>query len=98
MSAINVRLPTSLHKGLRELAQKEGVSINQLLISAASEKLAALETEAYLEVRAKRGKRSTFERILANVPDVDPAEEDQLLDTKTRRIKPRAKRQVNSGA
>ena len=31
MSTLSVRLPTSIHRQLRALAQKEGVSINQLI-------------------------------------------------------------------
>ena len=42
MSRISLRLPDSLHKQLRALAQKEGISINQLAASALSEKMAAL--------------------------------------------------------
>ena len=52
MSTLSLRLPESLHKQLRELAKKEGVSINQLATSALGEKIAALMTEDYLEQRA----------------------------------------------
>jgi hypothetical protein len=37
------------------LAEKESVSINQLITLALAEKLSALMTEDYLEERAKRG-------------------------------------------
>jgi len=40
MSTLSVRLPTSLHRQLRELAEREGVSMNQLISSAVGEKLA----------------------------------------------------------
>ena len=49
MSALSLRLPNSLHEQLRELARKEGVSINQLVNSAVAEKMAALMTVDYLE-------------------------------------------------
>jgi predicted HicB family RNase H-like nuclease len=35
MSTLSVRLPNSLHRHLRELAEREGVSMNQLISSAA---------------------------------------------------------------
>ena len=41
-----------MHKQLRELAKREGVSINQLTAAAVAEKIAALMTEEYLEQRA----------------------------------------------
>ena len=39
MSTISLRLPESLHKQVRELAKKEGISINQFLATAVAEKM-----------------------------------------------------------
>ena len=78
MSTLSLRLPSSLHRHLRELAKREGVSINQFISSAVGEKMAALMTETYLEERARRGSRQKFERALAKVPDVEPEEADRL--------------------
>lgn len=78
MSAISLRLPESLHVTAREVAQRERVSVNQLITLALAEKLSALMTEDYLEARARRGDRAKFERVLAKVPDVEPEEADQL--------------------
>jgi hypothetical protein len=54
MSTLSLRLPESLHKSARELAEKENISINQLITLALAEKIAALGAEDYLEARAKR--------------------------------------------
>ncbi|MEA2692795.1 MAG: peptide/nickel transport system permease protein [Acidobacteriota bacterium] len=78
MSTISLRLPDSLHKQIRKLAQEDGISINQFLSTAAAEKLAALMTAEYLEERAKRGSREKFEAALANLPDVEPDEHDKF--------------------
>jgi hypothetical protein len=78
MSTISLRLPDSLHKQIRKLAQEDGISINQFLSTAAAEKLAALMTVEYLEERAKRGSREKFEAALANLPDVEPDEHDKF--------------------
>ncbi|MEK6407058.1 MAG: toxin-antitoxin system HicB family antitoxin [Acidobacteriota bacterium] len=78
MSTISLRLPDSLHKQVRKLAQKENVSINQLITLALAEKLSALMTEEYLEERAKRGSRNKFKRAMAKVPKVEPEEYDRL--------------------
>lgn len=77
MTTLSLRLPNSLHKQLRELAQQEGISMSQLINSAVSEKVSALMTEKYLEERAARGNRAAFERVLAKVPDVEPMEQDR---------------------
>ncbi len=35
-------------------------------------------TEDHHEARARRGSRARFERVLAKVPDVEPAEDDRM--------------------
>lgn len=72
MSTISVRMPNSLHQKLRELAQRDGVSLNQFINYAVTEKLATLSTFDYLQARAERGSRDKFEAALSQVPDVDP--------------------------
>ena len=78
MSALSLRLPESIHRYIREIAKKEGVSINQFISSAVSEKISALMTEDYLEKRAKRAKKSDFRKILAKVPRRTPILGDEL--------------------
>lgn len=78
MSTLSVRLPDSLHKKLKELAEQEGVSMNQFITLAVSEKMSALLTVDYLKERAERGSRKSFEEIMSEVPDVEPEEYDKL--------------------
>ncbi len=78
MSALSLRLPNSIHKHIKEIARQEGVSINQFISSAVSEKVSAIMTEDYLAERAKRAKRSDFTRILENVPSRKPLPGDEL--------------------
>jgi hypothetical protein len=78
MSALSIRLPESLHERVRELAAREGVSINQLIAAALAEKMSAIMTADYLEARARRGTREKFLAALAQVPDVEPESQDRL--------------------
>lgn len=78
MSTLSLRLPDSLHRGIKELALKEGISINQFVATAVAEKMAALMTEDYLQERARRGSRAKYEAALAQVPDVEPDEYDRM--------------------
>jgi hypothetical protein len=78
MSTLSLRLPDSLHKGVKELASREGISINQFVATAVAEKMSALMTEEYLQDRARRGSRERYEAALAEVPDVEPEEYDRL--------------------
>jgi hypothetical protein len=66
------RAPESLHRRLAELAKSEGISINQLIATAAAEKLAGLTTEQYLATRAARASRARFRAALATVPKALP--------------------------
>ncbi|HEY0370545.1 MAG TPA: toxin-antitoxin system HicB family antitoxin [Thermoanaerobaculia bacterium] len=83
MGALSLRLPESLHRKLGELAEQEGVSINQLITSAVAEKMSALMTAEYLEQRANRASRRKFKAVLAKIPDAEP-EADDRLPTKPR--------------
>ena len=40
MNILNLRLPTSLHAELKQVATEEGVSMNQMVLLAITEKLA----------------------------------------------------------
>ncbi|MBF0263808.1 MAG: toxin-antitoxin system HicB family antitoxin [Gammaproteobacteria bacterium] len=78
MSALSLRLPNSIHRHIKEIATEEGVSINQFISSAVSEKISAITTENYLSQRAKKAKKSEFSAILDKVPDRAPISGDEL--------------------
>ena len=78
MSALSLRLPNSIHRHLKEIASQEGVSINQFISTAVSEKISAISTENYLTQRANRANRKAFKRILDNVPNRTPLLGDEL--------------------
>ena len=78
MSTMSLRLPESLHERARELAKREGISINQLIATALAEKISALDTLEYLEERAARGSREAFLEILSRVPSGPPVPGDEL--------------------
>ena len=78
MSALSLRLPDSIHRHIKEIAQKEGVSINQFIASAVAEKVSAIATEEYLLDRAQRADKAAFESILANVAKRQPLPGDEL--------------------
>ena len=78
MSALSLRLPNSLHARARELAEREGISLNQFVSTAVAEKLSALLTEEYLAARAKRGSRAAYLKVLGKAPDAPPQPGDEL--------------------
>lgn len=78
MTALTIRLPNSVHESIKQLARKDGISVNQFIASAAAEKMAAFQTLDYLRREAALGKREDFEQFLAQVPDVAPSADDAL--------------------
>ena len=78
MNMVKEVIPDSLMKQIRELAEREGVTVEQFISSAAAEKAAAWMTVEYLRTRASHGDRQSFERALDHVPDVEPEEFDKL--------------------
>ena len=77
-SILSLRIPKTLHSQVRELAEAEGISMNQFAMLALAEKVAALQAIGYLEERAKHGSREKMLAILAKAPDVEPEEYDRL--------------------
>ena len=78
MSTLSLRIPNSLHEQIRQLAKRDGISINQFLASAAAEKMSALLTEEYIEERARRASVGKFQRVLKKVPDTEPEDFDRM--------------------
>jgi hypothetical protein len=78
MSTISLQLPESLHQSARALAEKEQISLDQLITLALAEKLSVLLTEEVLAERANRGDAARFRAALSKVPDVEPEAQDRL--------------------
>ena len=93
MSSLSLRLPDSLHQKLRELAERDDVSINQFITTAVAEKAAALLTVDYLEARGQRANAKLVDRVLSRVPDVPPVAGDELP---TRKPQPKPKKTARS--
>ena len=78
MSTVSAQIPDSIHRQLSELADREGISVDQLVTTAVVEKASALMTLEYLEERGKKGSWDKFDAALASVPDVEPDADDRL--------------------
>ena len=78
MNTLTIQMPESLARQLRECAAKEGVTVDQLISSAAAEKLSALITVDHLRERARDAKREDFIAFLNGSPDVPPVPGDEL--------------------
>jgi predicted transcriptional regulator len=78
MGALTVRLPDSLHEKVRDLAEEEGISMNQLVMLAVSEKITRLDAEAQF---AHLDALEQFGEAVAEEEDIEPdALMEDLLD------------------
>jgi hypothetical protein len=78
MSAISLRLPNSIHSRVKYLAKDDGVSVNQFITVALTEKLSVMNAAEYFEERAKNGSRDKFDRVLSKVSRREPLEFDKM--------------------
>jgi len=78
MTTVHIRLPDSLANKARELAENDGVSLDQFVSAAVAEKLSGWIAKGLSKQRAGRGSREKFEKALEQVPDVPPDENDRL--------------------
>jgi len=73
-----LRLPVSLKAALERLSDRDGTSMNQFLVIAAAEKIAAMETEEFFASRRGRADREAFRRLLNREGGEPPRVEDGL--------------------
>lgn len=98
MGALTVRLPDSLHEKVRDLAEKEGISMNQLVMLAVSEKITRLDADAqfaHLDALEQFGKAVAQEanknpdefmgELLDRVPNTNPQPGDERPAQSTER-------------
>jgi hypothetical protein len=77
MSVISLRLPNSIHSRVKYLAKDDGVSVNQFITVALTEKLSVMNAAEYFEERTKNGSRDKFDRVLSKVSKREPLEFDK---------------------
>ena len=73
-----LRLPVSLKSAVEKVSKRDGASMNQFLVIAAAEKIAAMETERFFAERRERADDAAFLRILNRDGGEAPRLEDTL--------------------
>lgn len=76
-STYPLRLPRSVKAEVERRAKAEGVSINQFVATAVSEKLAAMNTAAFFAERRARGDFAAFDRLMRRKGGEPPRPEDK---------------------
>jgi hypothetical protein len=76
VSTFPLRLPVSLKAALEGISERDGTSMNQFLVVAAAEKIAAMQTEEFFLERRNRVDRDAFRRILNRKGGEPPTQND----------------------
>ena len=77
-STYPLRLPVSLKTAVEKLSRRDGTSINQFVVVAVAEKVAAMTTEEIFADRKARANREAFRRILDRAGGEPPRPGDEL--------------------
>ena len=78
MTDLNVQILDFLYKQISDLAERENISIAQIVAIALFAQVSAWKTKDYLQDKAKRGSWEKFQQVLTKVPDVEPEDYDKL--------------------
>ena len=73
-----LRMPVSLKQGVTEFARADGTTLNQFIVSAVAEKLAALQTARYFTQRAAQGDVQKALQFLNREGGEAPAVDDEM--------------------
>ncbi|MEO6291628.1 MAG: pilus assembly protein HicB [Burkholderiaceae bacterium] len=74
-----LRLPVSLKSGAEQVAREDGTTLNQFIVSAVAEKLAALKTADYFVQRAAKGDLNAALAMLNRKGGQEPVVDDIYL-------------------
>ncbi|MEZ5996099.1 MAG: hypothetical protein R3C25_10110 [Hyphomonadaceae bacterium] len=78
MSNYPLRLPETLMEDAREMADAQGVSINQFLATLIAERIGELKALRHVRQRIGRANPASAAAVLALVPDRAPLEGDEM--------------------
>lgn len=79
MSRLTLRLPETLHQQLANLAQGEGISLNQYIVYALTRQVSAAYTVKAISKEDIVKQQENFDNLLAQLKTVDAEEIDKAL-------------------
>lgn len=77
-STYPLRLPVSLKAAVARLSRRDGTSVNQFVVVAVAEKVAAMATEDTFAERRARGDLADFDRIMNRQGGEPPRPGDEV--------------------
>jgi hypothetical protein len=78
VSTYPLRLPVSIKAEAERLAAQDGSSLNQFVVTAVAEKIAAIRTAEFFTARKGKGDRGAFLRLMSRKGGEEPQAGDEL--------------------
>lgn len=75
-----LRIPPTLMTEIKTWAERDASSVNQFIVVAVAEKIAALKERRYFAERGARADLAAFDRILKKAGSAPPREGDEIPD------------------
>ena len=79
MSRLTVRLPSTLHQQLVNLAQNEGVSLNQYIVYALTRQVSSTYTVKEIPEAERIKQQESFSNLLAELGEAEAKEIEAIL-------------------
>ncbi|MBE9046591.1 toxin-antitoxin system HicB family antitoxin [Pleurocapsales cyanobacterium LEGE 10410] len=79
MSRLTLRLPETLHQQLVNLAEGEGISLNQYIVYALTRQVSSAYTVETISKEDIAKQQENFEQLLAKLEKADAQEIEQVL-------------------
>jgi hypothetical protein len=73
--SVSINIPEDLYREAKAIAEAQHLSVDDVIVSAFAEQLAAWER---LKQKAARGRREEYLKVLEKVPDVEPEDYDRI--------------------
>lgn len=78
MTTIETKIPDSILRQAKSFAEREGLSIEEVINLCLAHSLGAWTSKGIIAERGKSGSREKFLEFMSKVPDVEPEEHDRL--------------------
>ena len=79
MSRLTLRLPETLHQQLTNLADEEGISLNQYIVYALTRQVASAYTVQVISEASRQQQQQNFENLIAQLGKADENEIENVL-------------------
>lgn len=77
MKTLQLRLPDAVHRRVKQLADGEGISLNQFIVTSVSNEVIRQETTDFFREAAARFNPKAFEEALSAIPDAPATKSDR---------------------